>query len=100
MFYAFLDIHPTTFGHTLLIPKKHFKDITDISDEVFSNLNKTLKYLHNYLEEKLGCNGLTIQQNNGIAQEIKHFHIHLIPKYKNKKELNLEKSYELLKMTD
>ena len=35
------------------------------------------------LKEKLKCDGITICQNNGLGQEIKHFHVHLIPRYEN-----------------
>ena len=35
------------------------------------------------LKEKLNCEGLTLAQNNELGQEIKHYHIHLIPRYKD-----------------
>ena len=39
--------------------------------------------LYPLLKEKLDCKGLTIAQNNDLGQEVKHFHIHLIPRYEN-----------------
>ena len=42
---------------------------------------KVMKKIKILLEEKLWCDGLTIAQNNGFGQEIKHFHIHLTPRY-------------------
>lgn len=92
---AFLDINPDSMGHTLIIPKKHFKDITDI-DETLNHIFEVAKMLKVKLEEKLGCDGVTFVQNNGDVQEIKHFHLHLKPYYKENKNLDIEKVYELL----
>ena len=33
--------------------------------------------------EKLSPDGITLIQNNGLPQVVKHYHLHLIPKYKN-----------------
>lgn len=96
---AFLDLNPVSYGHTLLIPKRHFKDINDIDSKTVAKLNSIVKKLANLLVEKLNADGITITQNNGYGQEIKHYHIHLIPRYENdkitikptKKEIDLEK---------
>ena len=55
------------------------------------------KMLKKRIEEKLNCDGLTLIQNSGDIQEVKHFHLHLIPNY-IKKEHNLSKEevYKLL----
>ena len=42
------------------------------------------------LEEKLGCDGITLIQNNGISQDVKHFHLHLVPKYNNSKKMDID----------
>ena len=41
------------------------------------------KNLYVVLKEKLNCEGLTLVQNNGLGQEVKHYHLHLIPRYTN-----------------
>ncbi len=81
---VFMDINPVANGHLLLIPKKHIKDITELDDEnliYFKNIinNKITPML----KEKLNIEGLTIIQNNGYGQEVKHYHIHLLPRYQN-----------------
>ena len=81
---AFLDVNPNTNGHTLLIPKNHYKDISEIPDAVISHSFTIIKEkLYPLLKEKLNCSGLTICQNNEYGQEVKHYHIHLIPRYEN-----------------
>ena len=95
--YAFLDINPDSVGHTLIIPKKHYLDLDDIDIEILKHIMKVAKILKIRIEEKLNCDGLTLIQNSGDIQEVKHFHLHLKPFYKNKKDKTLEEVYELLK---
>ena len=40
--------------------------------------------------EKLACDGITLVQNNGSVQEVKHFHLHIIPKYDGKDKIDLQ----------
>ena len=95
--YAFLDINPDSVGHTLIVPKKHYLDLDDIDIEILKHIMKIAKLLKKRIEEKLNCDGLTLIQNSGDIQEVKHFHLHLKPFYKNKKDKTLEEVYELLK---
>lgn len=93
---VFLDISPKTNGDTLIIPKKHFTNIVDIDLETLNHINKITKDMYKLLKEKLNCEGMTIIQNNDYGQEIKHFHVHLTPRY-NKDLLNHEYNKELIK---
>jgi diadenosine tetraphosphate (Ap4A) HIT family hydrolase len=49
------------------------------------------------MEKKLNIDGLTLIQNNGDVQEVKHFHLHLKPYYNNGKSMSVEDVYNLLK---
>ena len=81
---VFLDVNPSTNGHMLIIPKKHYENVLDIDEEVISHSIKLVKEkLYPLIKEKLNCDGLTITQNNGYGQDVKHYHIHLIPRYEN-----------------
>ena len=93
---AFLDINPDSDGHTLIIPKKHFLDISDIDDNTLSEIFKGAKIVKDLLEKTLNCDGMTLLQNNGNVQEVKHFHLHLKPQYKNKNSIELIKHNELI----
>ena len=79
---VFLDIKPTSDGHTLIVPKKHFVDFEDIDIETLNKINAVAKRIYVLLKEKLNPDGIQIVQNNGSISEIKHFSIHLIPKFK------------------
>lgn len=80
---VFLDINPTTNGDTLIIPKKHFKDIRDIDNSTINHMHDVVRKLYPLYQKKLNCDGLTIAYNADYGQEIKHFHMHFIPRYKN-----------------
>lgn len=93
---AFLDINPDSDGHTLVIPKKHFKDLDDIDDETLLSINSASKKIKKMLEEKLNCDGISLLQNNGEVQEVKHYHMHIKPYYNNKKSIELIKHSEYI----
>ncbi len=83
---VFLDINPNNDGHLLVIPKKHKANLYEMDDEtLLYMLNVIRTKFATLLKDKLAIDGLTISQNNDYGQEVKHFHIHVIPRYKNDK---------------
>lgn len=80
---VFLDINPNTNGHSLIIPKKHIVTVDELDEELALHILKVEKEMKKLLQEKLNCEGLTIVQNNELGQEVKHYHVHLIPRYSN-----------------
>lgn len=95
--YVFLDINPEASGHTLVIPKVHTLDVDSIDNDTLIHIVDVARKIKALLEEKLGCDGIKLLQNNGDLQEVKHYHLHLIPYYKNGKNLSVEEVYKLLK---
>lgn len=93
---AYLDINPVQTGHTLIIPKTHYKDLDDISEETLNHIMKIAKNIKKLIEERLEPDGLQLVQNNGNLQEVKHYHLHLIPNYINDKKLSLDEVFEKL----
>ena len=94
---VFLDVNPNSNGHTLIIPKKHYLDLQEIDDETLSHILKIARKIQKTLEEKLHIDGLTLVQNNGDVQEVKHYHLHLIPHYKEKQKLkDIKEIYEII----
>lgn len=77
-----MNINPNTNGHLLVIPKEHYTNVLDLPNEVIDHsLDVIRTNIYPKLKEKLSCEGLTLAQNNELGQEIKHFHLHLIPRY-------------------
>ena len=87
-FKVILDANPATKGHSLILPKKHFKNLLDADEEVLKKALPLAKKLSNKLIDVLKCDGVNVLQNNNEAagQAVFHLHIHLIPRYKDEKE--------------
>jgi histidine triad (HIT) family protein len=83
---AFLDIAPINRGHTLVVPKHHYKTLTDLPIET---LKQTMDAVHKIVEKikqsELKMNAYNILQSNGkdAGQVINHVHFHIIPRYEN-----------------
>lgn len=80
---AFLDRSPATRGHTLVVPRRHARDIWSISRASAARLMEAVHDTAAILESRLDCDGLTLFQANREAawQEVFHLHVHLIPRY-------------------
>ena len=85
MFVAFMDKYPINTGHTLVLPKKHHKDIFTMGDDEIGKLFSTVSFLAKGIVKALDAKGLNIGQNNGRAanQIVPHVHVHIIPRYNN-----------------
>lgn len=82
---AFLDIHPVSQGHTLLVPKAHHHDLGDLPDALASVVSSLLPRLCRAIAAATAAQGLNIIVNSGRAagQTIDHCHWHIIPRFDN-----------------
>ena len=81
---AFLDITQGTKGHTLLIPKKHIKNMYELDEKIAKDVFTVVPKIANALKASFNPIGLNIVSNNDKPlQSIYHFHIHLIPRYED-----------------
>jgi histidine triad (HIT) family protein len=80
--FAFLDISPTTYGHTLIVPKKHCVDLLTADIETLTALMAAAQKIGAAAQKSLSCGGFNIIQNNGAAagQVVGHLHFHIIPR--------------------
>ena len=93
-----MNINPSTDGHLLVLTKEHYVNIMDIKEEIITHSFQIIRdKLYPLLKEKLNCKGLTIAENNELGQEIRHFHIHLTPRYP---EDNVDFVYNKSKISD
>lgn len=83
-FRVILDLGPATRGHALILPKEHFSDIYEIPEERAAKAMILAKKMAEAMKAVLHNDGFNIVQNNGEAagQTVFHFHMHLIPRYK------------------
>lgn len=84
-FNVILDLGPATKGHALILPKEHADNLYELPDETAAAAMILAKKLAKKMVDKLGADGLNVVQNNGEAagQTVMHYHLHLIPRYKN-----------------
>lgn len=84
-FRVILDIEPASKGHALILPKEHYANLYELSDELAAKALIVAKKVITKMTGILGCDGYNVVQNNGEAagQTVFHFHIHLIPRYKD-----------------
>lgn len=84
-FRVILDASPAAKGHALIIPKEHYANLYELSDKLAAKVLVLAKKMITRLTDLLGCDGYNIVQNNGEAagQTVFHFHLHMIPRYKD-----------------
>ena len=73
-----------TKGHALILPKDHFANLYELPDETAGEVMILAKKMATKMTYKLNCDGFNLVQNNGetAGQTVLHFHLHLIPRYK------------------
>lgn len=83
-FRVILDLGPATKGHALILPKVHAANIYELPDEIAGKAMILAKKMATIMTEAFNCDGFNILQNNGevAGQTVFHFHMHLIPRYK------------------
>lgn len=83
-FRVILDLGPATQGHALILPKEHADNLYELPDETAAKTMILAKKMAAQMTEKLACDGFNLVQNNGscAGQTVFHFHLHLIPRYK------------------
>ena len=81
--YAFLDLNPVHKGHTLIIPKKHFKDVTELDTALGRDIFDAMQRVARAVMEATGARGFNVLQNNGriAGQMVDHLHWHIIPRF-------------------
>ena len=92
-----MDINPRSNGHVLIVPIKHYENLKDIDLETLNHINVIIKKMYKLINKKLNPDGITLLQNNGLGQDIKHYHMHMIPKYENSKLKDIKEVFEILK---
>ncbi len=82
-FRVILDLGPASRGHALILPKNHYKDLTEAEDSMTSKVFPLAGKIGKAMKASLGCAGFNVVQNNGVeaGQTVFHFHVHIIPRY-------------------
>lgn len=93
---AFMDIDPGADGHLLVIPKRHSADLIDIpADDLAATVLAAQRIARAVLSE-LDADGVNLLQCSGAEawQTVFHFHLHVIPRYRDRAKDRLELPFE------
>ena len=82
---AFMDIHPWTRGHALVIPREHHKNLYEIDEETLCQVMTAAKRLSLKVRDTLDADGVNLLNSTERAawQTVFHFHVHVIPRYED-----------------
>jgi histidine triad (HIT) family protein len=88
---AFLDIRPLRAGHTLVVPRRHLRDLSaDGAPDAVAAIGPALQATTRTLVSHLNADGVSVLQANGAAagQDVFHLHFHLVPRWRGDRPLN------------
>jgi histidine triad (HIT) family protein len=80
---TFMDVNPATRGHALVVPRRHARDLLEISPEDLAATALAAQRIARRIQEQLGVDGVNLLNSCGEAawQTVFHFHMHVIPRY-------------------
>lgn len=83
-FFGIMDISPANKGHVILLSKNHIADVFSLDGETARKAMTAVSKIATAMRHILKCDGINVLQNNGEAagQTVFHYHIHVIPRYK------------------
>lgn len=91
-FLAILDLSQTTYGHTLVMPKKHYDNFLTMPTNEAGKLMEVVNIVANRIYKNLDCKGCNILMNtNEVAgQTVMHTHVHIIPRYNENDSIEIK----------
>lgn len=95
-----MDVNPTVDGHALIIPKKHYTDYVELEPNIITHIWEVAQKIGPNMMEKIQASSLTLLVNYGDDQQVKHFHMHLLPNFgtmESKATKTSEEIYSILK---
>jgi histidine triad (HIT) family protein len=83
--FAFMDIDPGSDGHLLVVPKRHSTDLFDIPTDDLVATTLSAQRIARATLSALGAEGVNLFNCSGVEawQTIFHFHLHVIPWYRD-----------------
>ena len=91
---CFLDHIPFNEGHILILPKKHFYDVEELDENTANEIMKASIIISKALKKLYNPDGIIINQNGGIFNELKHYHMHVVPRYKKQSFATFYSEYD------
>lgn len=80
---AILDHAPYNEGHALILPKQHICELNELNQHQLLAIGKASQLISEAIQSLYSSDGITVFQNGGMFNELNHYHMHLIPRYKD-----------------
>ena len=82
---CFLPKKVEVYGHTLVVPKKHYADLYDVPAKILCDLVGVAQKLTLEYKQKINATGMNLMHASGKdgQQSVFHFHFHLLPRFKD-----------------
>ena len=83
---AFLDRYPIDKGHSLVLPREHHEQVTDMNPEKVGELFSIVPKIAKAVVNTTKADAFSMAQNNGRAakQIVPHVHVHIIPRFNDR----------------
>jgi histidine triad (HIT) family protein len=82
---AFFPLKPAALGHTLVVPKKHVRDLWSVDELLAAELMRTAVRVAKAIRDALNPDGMNLISSVGdaAAQTVFHLHLHLVPRWEH-----------------
>ncbi|NLH63965.1 MAG: HIT family protein [Erysipelotrichaceae bacterium] len=89
---AILDISQVTYGHTIVMPKKHVKNILEADEDTVCKCMRVVQMLAKQITKNCGAVGCNILNNcsETAGQSVDHLHFHIIPRYSDQDAVSIK----------
>ncbi len=79
---AFLDLAPWHRGHTLVVPRRHVRDLVT-GPPALAEIAPAVDAVARLLQHRLAADGINVLSSAGpvAGQEVFHLHVHVVPRY-------------------
>ena len=93
---AFMDIHPGSDGHLLVVPRRHSTDLRDISSADLAEVTIEAQRIAKSVFTVWDADGVNLLNCCGedAWQSVFHFHMHVIPRYRDKTQDRLQLPFQ------
>src|SRR5690606_32351234 len=78
-----LDHDPFNEGHVMILPKEHVEDMDELDADTANAIIQASRLISRAIKALYKPDGITICQNGGIFSELNHFHMHVVPRYRD-----------------
>lgn len=94
--FSFMDTDPGSDGHLLVVPKRHSADLLEVAAEDLTATTLAAQRIARALITELGADGINLLNCCGPAawQTVFHFHLHVIPRYHDRRKDRMELPFE------